>query len=429
MKVAIIGSGPLAIELGIKLFFEEASVTIFARNEVGGAIKSLRHHLGDSILGDNFLSITSPQGWKILAKDPPDSIPTLAAYWEEYLGPLTAKAEILNLVKKGEVLRVKKCFISPNEDKRLRDLFRVFYSVNPKESILKSIEENPGVFEQLGKDVLNSLNEKMEFFEDFDLVVDARGVLFNSLPMGSSHGEALNESIIAKSTPVFYGLNGFENLKKIKDNSKTILIVGSGETAASYLELLKDWLFASQDRKIFLVTKDCRPFENIKNPNILENLKKLFYEIQEEYEQRVEIFQSEINQWKELEDYEKAKIAKPNEPFKRLDILSNSTISSLDRLLDRTNLFATVDSPEGIRTLAIDSIIVATGFQIETSIFKGLHMDFDYGEKTAKSFLHPEPGIYSLGPIIRENRYNLRDGLEQIPLILENMFTFFSKIK
>ena len=37
MKVAIIGSGPLAIEMGIRLFLEEASVTIFTKGELGGA--------------------------------------------------------------------------------------------------------------------------------------------------------------------------------------------------------------------------------------------------------------------------------------------------------------------------------------------------------------------------------------------------------
>jgi hypothetical protein len=56
-------------------------------------------------------------------------------------------------------------------------------------------------------------------------------------------------------------------------------------------------------------------------------------------------------------------------------------------------------------------------------------MDYDYGEKTAKSFIHSEPGIYTLGPITKGRHYNLEDGLEQIPLILENMLTFFSKKK
>lgn len=429
MKVAIIGSGPLALELGIKLFLEEASVTIFSKGEVGGAIRGLKDHLEDSILGESFQNITTPEGWRIIAKDPPDLVPTIKAYWENYLGPLAEKLEALNLIKKGEVLRVKKCFISPHEDKRLRDLFRVFYTVNPKESILKSIEENPEVFESLGKDVLNSLNEKMEFFEDFDLVVDARGVISNPLPMGSSQGEALNESVIAKSAPVYYGLKGLEKLEEIKSTSKTILIVGSGDTSATYLSLLKTWMFGERDRKVFLVTKENQPFNSVKNPRILENIKNLFNEIQEEYEKRVEVFQSEINHWKELEDYVKAKMAKPSEPFKRLEIFTESTISSLDRLLDRTNLFVTVDSYKEVRTLAIDSIIVTTGFKIDSSIFKGLHMDFDYGEKTSKKVLHSEPGIYSLGPIIKENRYNLRDGLEQIPIIFENMLTFFSKIK
>ncbi len=424
MKVAIIGSGPLAIELALKLYKEEASVTLFSKGDLGGSVKTLAPYLGDYILGKSFLSITTEEGRKTLSYDLPDSEPRLATYWEKYLKPLTEKPEILNLVKSGEVLRIKKCFFSPNEDNRLRDLFRVFYSVNPKETILKSIEENPSVFENLGKEVLDSLNEKMEFFEDFDLVVDARGVLFNPLPMGSSQGEALNEEVLSKKGLVFYGINAFLNLEQVKNDAKTVLIVGSGETAASYLLLLKDWFFSHPDRKIVLVTKEKRPFED---GEINQNLKKFLEEINLEYEKRVEIFQADINKWKELEDFVKAKVPKPTEPIKKLEILVESTISSLDRLLDKNNLFVTVESNQEIRTIALDAILVATGYQIETSIFKGLHMDFDYGEKTAKNFIHAEPGIYSLGPIIKDKRYNLEDGLEQIPLILENMFTFFSK--
>lgn len=423
MKVAIIGSGPLAIEMGIRLFLEEASVTIFTKGDLGGSVAGLYPFLGDSLLGEKFSDITSKEGWSLLSKGPSNLKPTLNNYWEEYLKPLGEKVRDLGLVKKGEVLRVKKCFFSPSDEKRLRDLFRIFYSIDPGESILKSIEENPLVFEKLGKEVLGSLKEKMEFFEDFDLVVDARGVLFNPLPMGSSHGEALNEGVISKTTPVFYGLNGFSNLEKIKNDSKTILIVGSGETASFYLHLLSDWFFANLDKKLYLVTRETQVFKES------ENFKEFQAKAEVEFQKKADIFQEKINAWKELEDYEKAKIQKPEEPARRFEIFSGSTVSSLDRLLDRNNLFVTIDNQNELKTLPVDSILVVNGFQIDTSLFKGLHMDFDYGEKTAKSFLHDEPGIYTLGPTNKKKRYNLKYGLDQIPLILENMLTFFSKRK
>ncbi len=423
MKVAIIGSGPLAIEMGIRLFLEEASVTIFTKGELGGAVGMLYPYLGDSLMGEDFSEITSKEGWSLLSRAPSNLKPTLTNYWEEYLKPLGEKVKNLGLVKKGEVLRVKKCFLSPSDEKRLRDLFRVFYSIDPGESILKSIEENPLVFEKLGKEVLGSLKEKMEFFEDFDLVVDARGVLFNPLPMGSSHGEALNEAVISKTTPVFYGLNGFSNLEKIKNDSNTILIVGSGETASNYLYLLKDWFFTNLDRKLYLVTRETQDFKEF------ENLKDFQAKAEEEFQKKADIFQEKINAWKQLEDYEKAKIQRPEEPIRRFEIFSGSTVSSLDRLLDRNNLFVTIDNQNELKTLPVDSILVANGFKIDTSLFKGLHMDFDYGEKTAKGFLHAESGIYTLGPTSKNKRYNLMNGLDQIPLILENMLTFFSKRK
>ncbi len=418
MKVAIIGSGPLAIEMAINLHLEEASVTIFGKGEMGGAIRKLYSHLGESPLGNDFESITTKAGRSLISKDLKNIGPSIKNYWDEYLRPLSEQILDFGIYKKAEVIRIKKSFISPKDNNRLRDLFRVYYSFDPKESILKSIEENPKVFEKLGREVLDSLNEKMEFFEDFDLVIDARGVFSNPNPMGSSQGEALNELVLAKDSQVYYGISGFDNLEKIKKD--TILIVGSGELALTYLDKLENWFLSNSNRKIYLVTEDKNPFEMLKN-------KKIFKDSELEFEKKVQEFQNNINIWKALEDYEKVKIPKPQEPGRRFEVFSGSTISSLDKLLDKTDLFVTIDGQSGLRTLAMDIIFVATGFKIDPSIFKGMHMDFDYGEKTAKNIIHTEPGIYTLGPVIKERRYTLLDGLEQIPLIWENMLSFFSK--
>ena len=85
------------------------------------------------------------------------------------------------ITKAGEVLRVHKRFLHPKESiaekSRLHDLFRVIYSVNPKESILKQLEANPDMFKQLGEQVVNSLHMPVESFEDFDIVI-AAAVIF-----------------------------------------------------------------------------------------------------------------------------------------------------------------------------------------------------------------------------------------------------------
>ena len=76
----------------------------------------------------------------------------------------------------GFVERVHKRFLSLDEEvpgkSRLQDLFRVIFSNDPKNSILTQVESNPELFEKLGEEVLNSLNEAVESFEDFDLVID-----------------------------------------------------------------------------------------------------------------------------------------------------------------------------------------------------------------------------------------------------------------
>ena len=136
MKLAIIGSGPLA--LFCAQHFEElgAEVVVFQRSPLGGSLRFMLEH--------------GPE-MQVAYKQESLSVKSL---WQNHLVSVIESLEKKNLTKAGEVLRVHKRFLSKSESiskhTRLHDLFRVIYSVNPKEAILKQLEENPEMFKQLG---------------------------------------------------------------------------------------------------------------------------------------------------------------------------------------------------------------------------------------------------------------------------------------
>ena len=153
MKIAVIGSGPLALYASAHFDQLGAHVVLFQRSALGG---NLRFCVSKNIQG---------------IVDYPET-KSYEKCWNEDLIPLIEHLEERKITKVGDVLRVHKRFLHRDEvvlnRSRLVDLFRVIYTTNPKESILKQVEENPEVFKQLGEEVLNSLHEPVESFEDFD---------------------------------------------------------------------------------------------------------------------------------------------------------------------------------------------------------------------------------------------------------------------
>jgi len=397
MKLAIIGSGPLAI-LSAQHFDQlGAEVVLFQKSPLGGNVRFLLNHFPD-------LKIPVIGGEKKLSE-----------FWEQDLVPAIEHIEQRQLTKAGEVLRVHKRFLHKEEmiygKSRLHDLFRVVFSVNPKEAILKQLEENPEMFKQLGDQVVDSLHMPVESFEDFDIVIDARGLGREPMPMGAANACALNEKNIRGTAAIHYE-------KSILDcsleNKKSIVLVGNSESAALALLKCKEWLFAKPEHTLSWVTHTeyTHPFHN---EWLNEEVKKLVQEVKNHFEKEKAIFEKKIREWRDLEDYVKVKIPKPLEPEAKLKIFQGYDVTSVDRLLDREGVFTTIESPDfrdfapvnDLKTLPADAIFVGCGV-IDSSLFEA-------GEKA------DEPGHYILKGV------TLASGLHQIKAIEENILSFFSR--
>jgi len=421
MKVAIIGSGPLAIEMALYLDREQTSVVLFMKEQLGGSIRKMASLYPELELD----CATSEWGRELLGDVGPVS--TMGEYWNNYLKPLSEHKAMNGIVRLGEVLRVHKRFLGAHEkvDKRLSDLFRVVFTTNPSENIIAQVKENPETFEKMGEDFIESLKESIEFFEDFDLVVDCRGIINNPMPMGPGGSWAINEKNLKEF--ISYGLEG---LKAVGEKDNEVIIVGSGKTSALFILTLKNWLAEKASRRIYLVTDEQKAFSKLLEDSQLNlDLKEMLGENQNKFDKDSEVFQQKINKWKDLEDYVRAKVPRPMEPEKQIEVFEGCNVTSVDKLLDKDKIFITFERPEFrgeglIKTLGTDRVLVSTGYKIDTSIFEGMNMDFDHSKKIG-SAVHSEPGLYTLGPVTHK-RYGVKTGLSQIKELSENMFSFFT---
>ncbi len=396
MKIAILGSGPLAL-LAAKHFDDLGAYTVlFQRSPLGGNIRTLAEQLPDLE--------TTFRNQKI----------TLKNFVESELINLVKQIEANGISRQGDVLRVHKRFVHPGEfikgKSRLHDLFRVIFSLNPQESILKQVEENPEMFKQLGKEVIESLHKPVESFEDFDVVIEATGLGKKPRPMGAGLALALNENNLQSSGLILYQNDIIK--KTFDDKTKSVVLVGEGRDAKVALIKLKDWLMQSNSNQLHLVTYDRLSLNHKDSLDFA--CRTLFKEVEEKFEADKTVFETELRKWRDLEDHVKLKIPKPIEPQPKILFYEGYDVTSVDRLLDREGIFATIESApfrevveaEMLQTLAADFICVARGVEDE-SLGKGLMDD--------------EPGYFQL------NAPSLDAGLAAIDEIEKTLMNYFKK--
>lgn len=396
MKMAIIGSGPQAI-LAAQYFDQiGAEVVLFQRSPLGGSVRFLMEHFSESQM--------TYQGRLISTSE----------FFETILVPAVLEIEKLEITKQGDVLRVHKRFLHADEEienhTRMHDLFRVVYSMNPQESILKQLEENPELFNQLGEEVIASLHKPVESFLDFDIVVEARGFGTLPSPMGAGGSYALNEYNLKDGSLLFYQKEIFEKLDLT--NKKMIVLVGEGETAKWSLLKLRPWLLSANDHEIHWVTYKTT-IESTKNTWLDSEVQNFIHELDLEFEEKKIAFENALRKWRDLEDYVKVKVPMPTEPSSRLHFHFGYDVTSVDRLLDRPGVFATLEKPDfrlgqtsEMLTLAADVLCVARGNSRAPDNFYAL-----------KS----EPGYYVLESNSLDN-FNT-----SLQLIETDLFKYFQK--
>jgi hypothetical protein len=375
MKVAVLGGGALAMEMARALNELEAAVTLFSESA-------------------------------------------------ELMGTV--------LTKNAKVLRVTKRFLGPNDAlenrSRLADLFRVTYQVDPKKLIESQKQDNPELYKQFDDQMLKSLSRELESFEDFDLVVDASE---NKIPLmlGPGGSPALNELSLKDEGPLFYGSDCFDFLKS-KPSKPHLILNGEGDDMARALLGLKEWI-RERGNDLTLVTEKKLPFEGLSN-NLKKEVDTFIQEEEINFTLTMEAYRDEVFKWRELEDYIKAKKPMPAEPKPPFDILLNSYITSIDKLIDNDGWYLTVESPDfeigdatvELRTLKADNILVLKGYKRDLSLCENLQTE--YNKKRDNSLdqngFHSEPGFYTLCA------KDVKEGQDKIKGIIENMLSFFSRV-
>lgn len=399
MKMAVIGSGPLAILCAHHFHGLGAEVVLFQKKPLGGSLRFIMEHFPHMEIEFQ------------------NSLKKAEELWNEYFVPLINSLEVNDLTKAGEVLRVHKRFLHPEETvenrSRIHDLFRVVYSVNPKDAILKQIDENPEMFARLGEQVINSLHIPVESFEDFDLIIECRGLGKPSLPMGPSSAPAINELNLRKAAAIYYGKDIFNQLQF--EGKKNILLTGNNPMAMCALIKCSDWLFSNNNCSLTWVYH-AEALET-KNRWIKDKVEQIIKQASELFEKDKLEYEAKLRQWRDLDDYVRVKTTAPLEPVQKIKIFPGYDVTSIDRLLDQESLFITIESPDfrkaakvvnDIKTIAADAVMVASGIDADAQFRKGI--------------LANEPGYYII------NAHDLQEGVQLIYSIENQILAFFSRV-
>ena len=309
--------------------------------------------------------ITTNEGRKILferAKNSDESspkndpfenlteVPTINEYWQKYLKPLSHRVQKMGLHKKSTVVRVHKRFLDLDEEiegkSRLFDLFRIVYLTPPDEMSFSEQSLDKKTLESLGEDVIKSLKTPIEQFIDFDIVIDASGVLSNPKKMGPSSSMALNEKSESLKNKVFYGIENFRDFSKTTENIKKLTIIGSGETAGKILLNFKEAI-EQESIHISIVTDEREAFQNIlktsEESSFTAELNNFLNDRQNTFEKKCGSFEKDLREWRDLEDYMKAKIKGLKNPPENPAIYCGFNVTAIDKLIDRQEVFVTIE--------------------------------------------------------------------------------------
>lgn len=349
MRIAIIGSGPLAAEAALRF------------DQLGAQVKAF----------SEFNWLERVQAFSALNAN------TNQEYWNELLAKLEA-SDVQFL--KCSVKRIHKTRLTPKQTlpagrSRLIDMFRIVVSEDPTQGVLQQVDENPEVFEKLGEDVLASLHESMETFYDVDLVIACFDELFEQPGLTNSGALALNEKRLESQ------ITTLKNIWLNKLSSGEALLVGGNDEVLDACARLTSKLtqvdIEGESTHSLLWQEVCSMADS-------------------EWDVGKTTYQQKLHEWRALEDYMRAKVPAPNEPVRRIDRMTDASVIAVDRLLDREGLFVSIEfgQEHDVITRAVKSIVNARAPRWRKDAFEGLALTNGYPQLTITS---EEPGFYALG--------------------------------
>lgn len=379
MKLAILGSSPIALEAAVRFHLHGASLTWFNVSE-----GQITFAFPSATL--SWESTTSPEGWALINEQPAGKF-TPEAWTQKYLNPLTVILKSAQEVKPHPVLSITKRYLSLDEEingkSRFLDLFRVIFLVNPADFIEKQKNSDPEMYLKLNDEFVQSLQSHIEMFEDFDLIIDAREPI-QSLSVAAT-GRAMGEKRVSGQY-ISYGLDAMRLAPTLDPNGhcRELAVIGSGEFAVETLLGLQDWMKDVHTR-LFLITTEVEPFTNflkIADTGTKEKFQEFLDYMKSEWEKETETFHVKLREWQELDDFVQVKIPKPAEPIPRLNFFSGHNVTAIDQLIDRKRLFLTLEKPEfrqglwhqennvlDLKTIGVDHIFVVSGMKRESVSF------------------------------------------------------------
>lgn len=377
MKLAILGSSPIALEAALRFHSHGSSLTWFNFEEV-----EYESYFQKYLSADAYTSETGLQVLKEMGMTYQSSAFDFKNWKNHYYLPLTQYLKVEQKIRTHPVVSLSKRYLAPSEElagkSRFFDLFRIIFQVNPQEFIKEQESSNPETFERLSQELVESLQTNLEMYEDFDLVLDLRRAIeAKSL---SVTGRALGEGKVSKDhlKYSFEALKTAQALNQEPQDVRELALVGSGPLASEILLSLGDWI-KDQRSRIFVVSTEAWPFAAFLEEGektAVKKLKDLFYYMDQEFEKEVNEFHQKLREWQELDDFVQAKKPKPVEPIPRLVYFSGHNATAVDQLIDKRRLFLTLEKPdfrEGhkqsdnnaleLKTIGVDRILVATNLQ------------------------------------------------------------------
>lgn len=249
---------------------------------------------------------------------------------------------------------------------RMKDLFRLVFEVKPD---FVSTDASYSL------ELQTSLKKELDMFVDVDGVISFEDKFSNTNFSHPSYAPALGEIKSRSLASLMYEPEvGEIHLPDLG----AIAVVGHSLYSTSAFTKIFQWLDESKekDRRVFWITHQSNPWEQISNEALLKFQDK-FDQVQE---QKIQNFLEKNKSWMELEDYEKVKIAKPQEPIPQLVIFAGHHLAVIDSLLNSKKLYLTFEnSPfqiasiqkdnalKELKTISVDQLLIFNGYKFERS--------------------------------------------------------------
>jgi hypothetical protein len=422
MKIALLGCSPIVLESALRFHSYEANFSWFIDEPHMDSFYVL------PTLG--WSDCTSELGFKNLSSQNFDTTFVKETFswklWEEkYFNPLVQILGAFQEIKPYKVISIAKRFLTPTEVipdySRFHDLFRVIYQINPEEFIDQQKEVNPETYQRLSDEFIQSLQASLEMYEDFDVIFDFRKAV-EPTSMSVS-GRALGEERI-NDEKVYRGLSIFQYSPK--ETVREVILIGSGEVSATILMKFDNWLVDPRNR-LFIVSHEENPYssflekatEEVKNP-----LLKLLKRMESEFHHEADLFQAQLREWQDLDDFIRAKKPRPAEPIPRLVFFSGHNVTAIDQLIDKKRLFLTLEKPDwrkglrqpennhlDLKTIGVDEVVVANDFKKKNISEYSLVNEIGYFILSSKGYVYKDAW---------------RDNLDELQKIEDQVFKLFS---